>query len=143
MAQRSNLVLVDTSVWVDFLTGAVSAQRHELHRLIDDGKSVILTGLIVMEILQGIRRDRHFDAIRAQLDLYPIVEPSGMTTYVQAASLYRRCRQQGITVRSPIDCLISVIAVESGATLLHKDRDFTAISRVFPLKLHPFTESEN
>jgi len=143
VAQGSNLVLVDTSVWVDFLTGAESAQRHELHRLIDGGKPVILTGLIVVEILQGIRRDNHFDAIRAQLDLYPIVEPSGRATYVQAASLYRRCRKHGITIRSPIDCLISVIAVEYGATLLHKDRDFAAISRVFPLKLHSFAQSEN
>ncbi|MGI8783732.1 MAG: type II toxin-antitoxin system VapC family toxin [Acidobacteriota bacterium] len=142
MAQGSNLVLVDTSVWVDFLTGAESAQRHELHRLIDGGKPVILTGLIVMEILQGIRRDKHFDAVRTQLSLYPIVEPS-MATYFQAASLYRKCRKQGITVRSPIDCLISVIAVESGATLLHKDRDFTAISRVFPLKLHSFAQTKN
>lgn len=137
MASRP--ILVDTSVWVDFFTGSESPPRHELRSLIENEKPVILTGLILMEILQGIREEKHFDAVYSKLTLYPVVEPSGTATYVEAASLYRKCRKQGITVRSPIDCLISVIAVENGAALLHKDRDFEAISRVFPLALHPIS----
>jgi len=131
------LLLVDTSVWIDFLaphaTRAVTYFREQL----DKRQTCALSELIYLEVLQGIREPataRKVAAyLRGQLFLYPRHE---LQTYEAAADLYRRCRAAGITVRSTIDCLVAQITIEYGATLLHNDRDYERIAQVEPrLKL--------
>lgn len=133
------MLLVDTSVWIDFLaprsTRAVTYFRAQL----DARQPFALTELIYLEVLQGIREPatarKVASYLRGQLLLYP---RHGLRTYEAAADLYRRCRAAGVTVRSTIDCLVAQIAIEYGATLLHSDRDYERIAQVeSKLKLAP------
>ena len=133
------MLLVDTSVWIDFLaprsTRAVGYFRAQL----DSRQPFTLTELIYLEVLQGIREPatarKVASYLRAQAVLYP---RHGLRTYEAAADLYRRCRAAGVTVRSTIDCLIAQTAIEYNATLLHSDRDYERIAQVEPrLKLAP------
>jgi len=128
------MILVDTSVWVDFLRGANSPQRHALHRLIEDEEDIAIAGIILTEVLQGIREDRAFRATRAYLLDFLVYGPKGVETYLRAAQIYRDCRRRGKTVRRTVDCLIAAICIEHGLTLLHRDSDFDLIQDCVGLK---------
>lgn len=118
---------MDTSVWVDFLRGEDSSQRRVLHRLIEDEADISITEIIFTEILQGIKNDREFQAIKDYLLEFPIYRPKGIETYLHAARIYRDCRKKGKTVRRTVDCIIAAICIENDLTLLHKDSDFDLI----------------
>jgi predicted nucleic acid-binding protein len=118
------MILVDTSVWVDFFRGVNSPQRRALHQLIENQEDISITGTILTEILQGIRDDRDFQAIKSYLLEFPIFNPADIETYVTAAGLYRDCRKKGRTVRKTADCIIAAICLENDLALLHKDADF-------------------
>ncbi len=128
------MILVDTSVWIDFLKGANSPQRSLLHHLIEDDEDLSLTGIILTEILQGIKDDKDFRAVKDILLEFPIYHSKAIETYLQAADIYRTCRKQGKTVRKTVDCLIAAICLENNLTLLHKDSDFDRIQACLPLK---------
>src|SRR3990172_1969300 len=103
------MILVDTSVWVDFLRGKKSAQRHILHRLIEEEEDISITEIILTEIIQGISNDRDFQTIKDYLLEFPIYMPKGIETYLKAAEIYRTCRRKGKTVRKTVDCIIAAI----------------------------------
>ncbi len=121
------MILVDTSVWVDFLRGEDSPQCRMLHRLIEDEQDISVTEIIFTEILQGIKNDREFQTIKEYLLDFPLYRPKGIETYLLAARIYRDCRKKGKTVRSTVDCIIAAICIENDLTLLHKDSDFDLI----------------
>ncbi|MBZ0170721.1 pilus biogenesis protein [Candidatus Methylomirabilis lanthanidiphila] len=121
------MILVDTSVWVDFLRGEDSPQRRVLHRLIEDEEDISMTEIIFTEILQGIKNDREFQAIKDYLLDFPLYRPKGIETYLHAALIYRDCRKKGKTVRRTVDCIIAAICIEHDLTLFHKDSDFDLI----------------
>lgn len=130
------MILVDTSVWIDFLNGANSPERHALHRLIEEEEEEIsITEIILTEILQGIKEDNDFKRVRDYLLEFPIHRPKGVETYLKAAGIYRECRKKGKTVRKTADCIIAAICIENGLTLLHKDSDFDIIKECYGLKL--------
>ena len=129
------MILVDTSVWVDFLRGGKSVHREALHNLIEDGEDICITEIIFTEILQGIKSDKDFGVMRDYLLEFPIYAPKGVMIYLNAARIYRDCRKRGKTVRKTVDCIIAAIAIENGLTLLHKDRDFDAIASCVSLKV--------
>ncbi|HHT9133414.1 MAG TPA: type II toxin-antitoxin system VapC family toxin [Candidatus Avalokitesvara rifleensis] len=129
------MILVDTSVWVDFLRGANSPQRRTLHRLIEEEEDIAITEIILAEILQGIKEDKDFQIIKDYLLEFPIHRPKGIETYLKAAQIYRDCRKSGKTVRKTVDCIIAAICVENDLTLLHKDSDFDLIARCTGLKV--------
>jgi len=122
------MILVDTSVWIDFLNGADSAHRHLLHRLIEDEEDIAITGIILTEVLQGIQDERDVRRTQQSLLAFPIYPSSGIPTYLQAARIYRSCRKKGETVRKTVDCIIAAICLENNLTLLHRDRDFDRIA---------------
>jgi len=122
------MILVDTSVWIDFLNGVSSAHRHLLHRLIEDEEDIAITEIILTEVLQGIQDEREVRRTQEYLLAFPIYSPSGIPTYLQAAWIYRACRKKGETVRRTVDCIIAAICLENSLTLLHKDRDFDRIA---------------
>lgn len=133
------MLLVDTSVWIDFLVPQPTRAVDYFRAQLDARQSFALTELIYLEVLQGIREPatarKVASYLRAQTMLYP---RHGLRTYEAAADLYRRCRAAGVTVRSTIDCLIAQLAMEYNATLLHSDRDYERIVQVDPrLKLAP------
>lgn len=118
------MILVDTSVLIDYFNGAPTAEAIRLEKLMDKSAALVIGDLILMELLQGFRSDR--DAARAQdaLLMFEVVELGGTDRAISAARNYRRLRHLGITVRKPIDCLIATCCIEENLALLHRDRDF-------------------
>ncbi len=114
------MIVVDTTVWIDFFNGAGTPEDRHLQQLIAAGQSLALTDLIFCEILQGIRDDAAFEQMRGILLAYPILI----------------CRRRGLTVRKTIDCLIAALCIEADVELFHKDSDFDAIARVAPLQTY-------
>jgi predicted nucleic acid-binding protein len=128
------MLLVDSSVWIDTLRAVQSdATRFVAGR--DEHDELATTGVIVQEVLQGTRTDRHYEAFRERFWGMLILEPREISTYEVAAQLYRRARATGLTIRKPNDCLIAALALEHGAMLVHNDRDFLALAQVEPALL--------
>ena len=128
------IVLPDSSVWIDAGRGAsTSATRFIAQR--DEQEELATTGIILQEVLQGIRDDASYEQMRGRLWGMLILEPRELSTYELAAQLHRRARQQGLTIRKPNDCLIAALALEHGALLVHNDRDFIALAQVEPALL--------
>lgn len=125
------MILVDTSVWVEALGPRPGAMTHKLGELIGAGHRVCITGIVLQEVLQGSRTPREFERIESYLTTLPFLEPlSQVDSYIEAARMYAKCRQAGVTPRSAIDCLIAQIAIEHDAVLLHRDNDYTRIAGV-------------
>jgi len=133
------VLLVDSSVWIDFLAGRTTQAVKYFREQLEARETFALTELIYLEVLQGVREPDTAKKVSTYLRGQLLLAPRrGLQTYDAAADLYRRCRIAGVTVRSTIDCLIAQIAVEYGAVLLHSDRDYEHIARVEPkLKLAP------
>ena len=129
------MILVDTSVWIDFIRGVNSPQRITLHRFIENEEDISITEIILMEILQGIKKDKDFNTMKDHLLAFPIHKPRGTETYLKAAEIYRDCRKMGKTVRKTIDCIIAAVCIENNLTILHKDSDFDLIEECSGLKV--------
>jgi predicted nucleic acid-binding protein len=130
------VIVVDTTVWIDFFHGAGTLEDRHLQQLITAGRSLALTDLIFCEILQGIRDDATFEQTRGLLRFYPILRIERLLTFEHAAQIYRTCRRQGLTVRKTIDCLIAALCIEEDVELFHKDADFDTIAHVAPLRVY-------
>lgn len=127
------MLLVDTSVWIDYIGANKTSAVMALDIALAKRSPVVLTEWIYLELLQGARSREAFSTLRSYLSGYPVLKPiRGLDTFAAAADLYRRCREQGITPRSTVDCLIACIAIEHQASLLHSDRDFEHIATVEP-----------
>jgi hypothetical protein len=117
------VILVDSSVWVDYFRGVVTPQAERLDALL--GAEPIATGdLILAEVLQGFVSDREFDHARRLLTSLVVVELAGQRIAVQAARNFRALRARGITSRKTIDTVIATRCIESRLALLYSDRDF-------------------
>lgn len=120
-------VLVDTSAWVDFLNGHESPEGAAVAELLAGEDDVCTCGVIVSEVFQGLRKSAAYEEIASLFREMTFLEPSGIAVYFRAADLYRTLRRRGITVRSTIDCLITILAEENGCQVLARDRDMTLI----------------
>ena len=129
------MVLVDTSVWIDFLRRGVSAQSRILADLISGERGIAICGLVRQEVLQGVRDEVTLRRVRTLLGQTHYLRLEEPQTFDQAAEIYRDLRRHGATLRSPMDCLIAAIAIHSQTPLLHRDRDFLTIARFSSLKL--------
>jgi predicted nucleic acid-binding protein len=127
------LILVDSSVWIDFLAASPGPGGGELQRMIAEQESIALTGVVVSEVLQGLTRD--IDRIERYLLMWEMLEPAGFSTYREAASIFRLARAKGVSLGT-IDTLIAAIALEHGATVFTLDKDFSRIARIAGLGLH-------
>lgn len=128
------MILVDSSVWIDFFSHAPGPAGRELRRLIADSEPLALCGIIVTEVLQGLRWDVR--RIERQLALWDLLEPKGFETYRKAAILIRLARSRGVTLGT-IDALIATLALERGAVLFTLDKDFQRIGAFTGLNLYP------
>jgi predicted nucleic acid-binding protein len=126
-------VIVDTSVWIDFLNGQASREADVLAQAIAEGDTIHLPGLVLTEILLGLKNDAQARRVESLLDAFDWVEGPTRQDHVAAAKLYRQCRAKGITVRSTIDCLIAQLCIRENLPLLAKDRDFAEMAKVVPL----------
>lgn len=128
------MVLVDTTVWIDFFAGRDEAHVMSLQELIESEEDLSLCGVILTEVLQGIRSDSDFIKTKEYLgDL--IFLPMRHATFVRAAEIYRSLRKKGVTTRKPVDCMIASVAIEYHIKLLHNDRDFNFIAEHSKLKI--------
>jgi predicted nucleic acid-binding protein len=126
-------VLVDSSVWIDFFSPQPGAAGRELRRMITAAEPVLLTGIVVAEILQGLVRD--MAAIEKFLGQWDLIEPSGFRTYVRAAELYREARSHALTLTT-VDALIATLAIENRVRLFTLDKDFARLARWAPLEIY-------
>ena len=128
------MILVDTSVWIDFFAGRKLPHVDVLEQCILDNEDLALCGIILTEILQGIADDtthRHVRRYLSPLIMLPMPE----TVFVRAADIYRKLRKKGITIRKSNDCIIAATALEHHCQLLHNDKDFSPVAEHFPLKI--------
>ncbi|HXW91145.1 MAG TPA: PIN domain nuclease [Terriglobales bacterium] len=124
---------MDSSVWIDFLSSSPSAAGAELRRMIADAEPFALAGIVVTEVLQGLKRD--VSRIERYLSQWDMLEPSGYQTYREAAVIFRTARAKGVVVTT-VDALIASIALEHDATLFTLDRDFSRIAELVRLPLY-------
>jgi len=117
------LILVDSSVWIDYFKGAATAHTDKLDMLL--GREPLAIGdLILTEVLQGFDSESDFKQVRKMLTSLTVVELCGTEIAIQAARNFRTLRNLGVTVRKTIDTVIATRCIESGYDLLHNDRDF-------------------
>ena len=128
------MTLVDTSVWIDFLAARNTPQVAALESFIDQREDLCLCGVILTEVLQGIRDDKQHKQTESVLSSL-IYLPMDQSTFLLAANIYRTLRSRGITIRNSVDCMIAAVCIEHKAHLLHSDRDFDYIAGVFGLKV--------
>jgi len=131
------MIIVDSSVWVDYFNGKVSRQTDSLDRLL--GQEDIAVGdLILTEVLQGFRDDAQFREAKRIFEGFRIVSMVGKDLAIEAASNYRILRQRGATVRKTIDMMIATYCIHHRIPLLYIDRDFDPIVDLLGLKTVPF-----
>jgi len=117
------MILVDSSVWIDYFRGDATPQAEMLDALL--GNELLAVGdLILAEVLQGFQAERDFNQAKQLLMSFEMVEIVGRDVAIQAARNYRILRGHGITVRKTIDTLIATCCINSGLILLHSDKDF-------------------
>lgn len=128
------MILVDSSVWIDYFRGVASPEADELDRLL--GQEPLAIGdLILTEVLQGFRNDKQFRDAHTLLRSLDLVILGGEDVAVRAAQNYRRLRARGITARKTIDTVIATRCIVSGYTLLHNDRDFDPFEKHLGLRV--------
>ena len=117
------MILVDSSVWIDYFRGAATPQTDRVDQLLSS-ELLLIGDLILTEVLQGFASERDFNQARSLLAALPVVPLVGGEVALRAARNYRQLRAQGVTVRKTIDTLIATSCIEHGYALLYSDRDF-------------------
>jgi len=127
------MILVDSSVWIDYFNGKRSWQTDLLDHMLSN-VPIIMGDLILTEVLQGFKSDKDYEAAKAYLGELSFRQMGGYNVAIQSAQNYRQLRKAGITVRKTIDIIIATFCIIEGLTLLHDDHDFYPIASHFPLK---------
>ena len=128
------MVIVDTTVWVDYFQGASNPETEWLHVELDR-RRLGLTNLILCEVLQGVRDEFVAKDVERQLLKLEVFETGGVNLAREAARNYRTLRSRGHTVRKTIDCLIATFCIREQHSLLHRDRDFDPFERFLELSV--------
>ena len=130
------MIVVDSSVWIDYFNGKVTKQTNLLDSLL--GSELIVIGdIILTEVLQGFQEDRDFKKAKELLDTLIFREMLGKDLAIKSAKNYRRLRKKGVTVRKTIDVIIATFCIENNLPLLHSDRDFHPTEKHLNLKVIP------
>jgi predicted nucleic acid-binding protein len=131
------MVIVDTTVWIDYLRGTETPHTAWLDRAIER-RRLGLTDLILCEVLQGVPDERAALATRRELLKFQVFTTGGVALATSAASNYRTLRARGFTIRRTLDCLIATFCLSHQHVLLHHDRDFDPFERELGLQVvHP------
>lgn len=133
------MILVDTSVWIDYFNGKNNVQT----RILDDalsGDTVLMGDIILCEILQGFDRRQDYNQARDALDILDCVALSSKRLAITSAMHFRFLRSKGITIRKTVDMLIGTWCIDTGIELLHNDKDFDRIAEHLPLNIKTTTQ---
>ena len=127
------MILVDSSVWISYFNGKISAQTDWLDSAL--GKEIIIVGdLILTEVLQGFKIDRAFHTARELLSNFQFMEMLSWELAIKSAENYRFLRRKGVTVRKTIDVLIGTFCIHHNISLLHDDQDFNPLAKYLGLE---------
>lgn len=130
------MILVDSSVWIDFFNGRDSVGVRRLNELLEDaGAPLALADMVLFEVLRGFRDERDYLAARRALAALDVVEIGGEDNALHAAEHYRALRAAGYTINSPVDVMQASFCIANDHALLHSDRDFDAMESLRGLKV--------
>ena len=129
------MIVVDSSIWIGLLRRSRSDRIATLESIRNPATSILVGDLVLLEVLQGARNDRHAAEIERELRVFRIERMLDDGIAVKAAANYRALRDRGITVRKTIDLIIATFCVERGHSLLHDDRDFDPLAAHLGLRL--------
>jgi predicted nucleic acid-binding protein len=129
------VILVDSSVWVEYDRATGSPPHLRLKGLIEDDGPVAVTEPIIMEVLAGARDDRREADLRRLMGSFELLSFDAASDFDAAVRIYRRCRAAGITPRGMIDCMIAAVAWRRRARLLAHDADMDRLARVIKIEL--------
>jgi predicted nucleic acid-binding protein len=131
------VVIVDTTVWVDYFQGVENPETDWLNTELDRQR-LGLTDIILCEVLQGVRDDVVEKEVERRLLSLEVFDTGGVTEALEAARNYRALRGRGLSVRKTIDCLIATYCLRGQHSLLHRDRDFDPFEKFLDLLvIHP------
>ena len=122
------MILVDTSVWIDFFADKLTFEVSKLTQAIESHENLYICGVIITEIMQGIRHQRERDKISEILESLIYLEIP-KEVFLLSAEIYRNLKSHGITIRKTIDCIIASVAISNDLILLHNDKDFRPIEK--------------
>ncbi len=131
------MIVVDTSVLIGFLQKNDNLPVKRFKEVLKRDIPFAITAQIFQEVLQGAKTQKDYKRLKSYLETQIFYHPKdSIESYAQAARLYQKCRQQGVTPRSTIDCMIAQIAIEHGLSLLHNDKDFDRMANIIKLKIY-------
>ena len=132
------MILVDSSVWIDFFRGDRTASSTALARCLGDSSiEVGMADLVLFEVMRGFREGALMRQAQQLMEALPQVEIGGTQHVLKAAERYRRLRAKGRTIRSPIDILLASYCMTHGHVLLHRDADFESLKTLGDLDTWP------
>jgi len=127
------MILVDSSVWIDYFNGQRTSQTNWLNSALGY-KLIIMGDLILAEVLQGFQNEEDFKTAKNLLLEFPFMEMVGQELAIKSAMNYRFLRKKGVTVRKSIDVMIGTFCINHQISLLHDDRDFDPLGKYLKLK---------
>lgn len=130
------MLVVDSSVWIDFLNGQVTPEVGQLSELLAE-ESILVGDVVLCEVLKGARTAVHASALEYEMRQFEFAPMINSDIAVAAARNYRKLRSEGYTVRKTIDLIIGTYCIEHNYTLLHADRDFDPMETLLGLKVVP------
>lgn len=131
------MVIVDTTVWIDYWAGVGTPEAEWLDAQLDRQRLGV-TDIIVCELLQGVRDEAAAATVERELARFEIFNTGGVEIATAAAQNYRALRRRGYTTRKTIDCVIATFCLREGHSLLHRDRDFDPFEQFLSLSvIHP------
>jgi len=128
------MILVDSSVWIDLFKKKNNEKTKLLLQLIEDEEDICTCGLIITEVLQGIREDLFLKKVENYFRGLILLKFQDQD-FTVAAYIYRKARKKGVTIRSTVDCVIAACAIRNSIILLERDRDYQSIAKYSSLKL--------
>jgi len=128
------MIVVDTSVWIDYLRGGASDRVEQLRTLMRRQPELLIGDLILSEVLQGCRSEAEATEVETALQEFAIVPLCTPDLAIKAAANYRLLRRRGVTIRTTIDMIIGTFCIERGHMLLHSNRDFEPMERLLGLQ---------
>ena len=127
--------IVDTSVWIDFFNGKIDERTNATEKFIIEGELLMLP-IILQEVLQGIRSSKDFSTVKSAFLLNTFFNFNTIEMAMEAATLFRFLKRNGVTIRKPNDSLIAAICIQNNFSLLHNDKDFNNIAKYTSLKIY-------
>lgn len=129
------MLVVDSSIWIDFFNKTGAPTTEFLKELLRNGEvRVVVPDLVLFEVLRGFRSERAHREAKQLMESLDVEATAGHHLALVAAAHYRSLRAQGITVRGPIDVLVASFCIEHDYALLHRDKDFSAFESLRGLR---------